>query len=175
MNEKERLSQAETDRMVQETETYPDADDTPVADQHQPVVMQRQGAILQATEKTVEVPQIQYIDKIVDAPVVVAQQPVPMDAETLSQDQCFQRIEDDSVAVKQQRCEKPFSPKKRRLPVETESGFESGEQLDAESNHERFKDLPRNIDEAESLVRPIASRRTRALLTRLPSSDSHQA
>ena len=100
--------------------------DTSVAAQHQPVVMQRQGATLQATQKTVEVPQIQYIDKIVDAPVVVAQQPVPMDAETLSQDQCFQRIEDDSVAVKQQGCEKPLSPKKRRLPVETESGFESG-------------------------------------------------
>ena len=87
--------------------------------------------------------QIQYIDKIVDAPVVVAQQSVPMDAETLSQGQCFQRIEDDSVAVKQQGCERPLSPKKRRLPVETESGFESCEQLDldAESNHERFKDL----------------------------------
>ena len=143
MNEKERLFQAEIDRMVQETETYPDADDTLVADQHQPVVMQRQGAILQATQKTVEVPQIQYIDKIVDAPVVVTQQPVPMDDETLSQGQCFQRIEDDSVAVKQQGCERPLSPKKRRLSVETESGFESGEQLDldAESNHERFKDL----------------------------------
>ena len=117
--------------------------DTPVAAQHQPVVMQRQGAILQATQKTVEVPQIQYIDKILDAPVVVAQQPVPMDAETLSQDQCFQRIEDDSVGVKQQGSEKPLSPKKKRLPVETDSGFQSDEQLDldAESNHERFRGL----------------------------------
>ena len=53
------------------------------------------------------------------------------------------RIEDDSVGVKQQGSEKPLSPKKRRLPVETDSGFQSGEQLDldAESNHKRFKDL----------------------------------
>ena len=37
----------------------------------------------------------------------------------------------------------PLSKKKRRLPVETESDFQTGEQfdLDAESNHERFKDL----------------------------------
>ena len=108
-----------------------------------PIVVQRQVPIVQKVQKTVEVPQIQYIDKIVVAPVVVAQQPVPMDAETLSQGQCFQRIEDDSVAGKQQGCERPLSPKKRRLPAKTESGFESGEQfdLDAELNHERFKDL----------------------------------
>ena len=52
-------------------------------------------------------------------------------------------IENDPVGAKQQESERPLSPKKRRLPVETESGFQSGEQsdLDAESNHERFKDL----------------------------------
>ena len=52
-------------------------------------------------------------------------------------------IEDDSVGVKQQGSERPLSKKKRRLPVETESDFQSGEQfdLDTESNHERFKDF----------------------------------
>ena len=33
-------------------------------------------------QKTVEVPQIQYVDKIVDAPVVASHQPVPADADT---------------------------------------------------------------------------------------------
>ena len=49
-----------------------------------------------------------------------------------------------TLSERNNKCpERPLSPKKRRLPVETESGFQSGEQsdLDAESNHERFKDL----------------------------------
>ena len=72
-------------------------------------------------------------------------------------------IEDDSIGVKQQGSERPLSPKKRRLPVETESGFQSGEQfdLDAESNHERFKDLAlpssQSCLERESLYVSIAS------------------
>ena len=50
-------------------------------------------------QKAVEVPQIQYVGKIVEALVVVAHQPVPVDAEALSQTQCFERDEDISVGT----------------------------------------------------------------------------
>ena len=68
-------------------------------------------------QQKVEVPQVRYIDKIVDAPIVVALQPVPVDAEALSQEH---------------GCEK-LASKKRRLPMETESGFESGKQFDLDA------------------------------------------
>ena len=78
---------------------------------------------------------MQFIDRLVDDPAVMRRKAFNIEAREL--------IEDDSVGAKQQGSERPLSPKKRRLPVETESGFQSGEQsdLDAESNHERFKDL----------------------------------
>ena len=90
---------------------------------------------IQSTQKTVEVPRVQFIDRVVDDPAVMQREAFNIEAREL--------IEDDSVGAKQQGSERPLSPKKRRFPVETESGFQSGEQfdLDAESNHERFKDL----------------------------------
>ena len=39
--------------------------------------------MIQRVHKIVEVPRIQYVDKIVDAPVVASHQPVPADAKTL--------------------------------------------------------------------------------------------
>ena len=68
-------------------------------------------------QQKVEVPQVRYIDKIVDAPFVVALQPVPVDAEALPQEH---------------GCEK-LASKKRRLPMETESGFESGKRFDLDA------------------------------------------
>ena len=56
-----------------------------------PVVTQRQVPLIPNVQKTVEVPQIQYVDKIVEAPVVVTHQPVPVDAEELL------RVEDVSI------------------------------------------------------------------------------
>ena len=83
----------------------------------------------------VEVPRVQFIDRMVDDPAVMQREAFNIEAREL--------IEDESVGGKQQESERPLSPKKRRLSVETESGFQSGGQfdLDAESNHERFKDL----------------------------------
>ena len=83
----------------------------------------------------VEVPRVQFIDRMVDDPAVMQREAFNIEAREL--------IEDESVGGKQQESEWPLSPKKRRLPVETESGFQRGGQfdLDAESNHERFKDL----------------------------------
>ena len=46
-----------------------------------PVVVQRQVPMIPNMQKTVEVPQIQYVDKIVDAPVAVTQPSVPAEAE----------------------------------------------------------------------------------------------
>ena len=60
-----------------------------------PVVAQRQVPMIPNVHKTVEVPQIQYVDKIVDAPVVA-------------------RVEDDSVGTQ-------TVSRKRKLPLETES------------------------------------------------------
>ena len=90
---------------------------------------------LKRFQKTVEVPRVQFIDRLVDDPAVMRREAFNIEAREL--------IEDDPVGAKQQESERPLSPKKRRLPVETESGFQSGEQsdLDAESNHERLKDL----------------------------------
>ena len=78
---------------------------------------------------------MQFIDRLVDDPAVMRREAFNIEAREL--------IEDESVGAKQQRSERPLSPKKRRLPVEVESGFQSGEQSDlvAESNHQRFKDL----------------------------------
>merc|ERR1712209_380195 len=42
-----------------------------------PVVQQRQVPTVQTVQKTVEVPQLQFIDKVVDIPVV-AQRQIPM-------------------------------------------------------------------------------------------------
>ena len=76
---------------------------------------------IQSTQKTVEVPRVQFIDRVVDDPAVREREAFNIEAREL--------IEDDSVGVKQQESERLLSKKKRRLPVETES------------NHERFKDL----------------------------------
>ena len=98
-------------------------------------VTHRQVPMIQRVQKTVEVPRVQFIDRLVDDPAVMRREAFNIEAREL--------IEDDPVGAKQQESERPLSPKERRLPVETESGFQSGEQsdLDAESNHERFKDL----------------------------------
>ena len=63
--------------------------------------------MIQRVQKTVEVPQIQYVDKIVDAPVAAAQQPVPVDAESLW-------VEEVSVGTQ-------TVSRKRKLSMETES------------------------------------------------------
>ena len=76
---------------------------------------------IQSTQKTVEVPRVQFIDRVVDDPAVMQREAFNIEAREL--------IEDESVGVKQPGSERPLSKKKRRLPVETES------------NHERFKDL----------------------------------
>ena len=59
-------------------------------------------------QKTVEVPQIQYVDKVVEAPIVVTHQPVPVDAEALL------RVEDVSVGTQ-------TLSRKRKLTTENES------------------------------------------------------
>ena len=107
----------------------------PGAAEHRHEVMQRQVPHIQSTQKTVEVPRVQFIDRVVDDPAVMQREAFNIEARELT--------EDEPVGTKQQEPERPLSPKKRRPPVETESGFQSGEQfdLDAESNHERFKDL----------------------------------
>ena len=46
-----------------------------------PVISERQMSMMNQVQKTVEVPQIQYVDKIVDAPVAVTQSSVPAEAE----------------------------------------------------------------------------------------------
>ena len=98
-------------------------------------VAHRQVPLIQRVQKTVEVPRVQFIDRLVDDPAVMRREAFNIEAREL--------IEDESVGAKQQGSERPLSPKKRRLPLEIESGFQSGEQsdLDAESNHERFKGL----------------------------------
>ena len=58
--------------------------------------------MIQRVQLTVEVPKIQYVDKIVDAPVVASHQPVPF------------RVEDVSV-------ETQTVSRKRKLSMETES------------------------------------------------------
>ena len=63
-----------------------------------PEVMQRQVPTFRPIQKRVEVPQIQYIDKIVDALVAVTQQSVPVEAETLSQDRPIEWVDDASRA-----------------------------------------------------------------------------
>ena len=95
--------------------------DMPGAAEHRHEVMQRQVPNIQSTQKTVEVPRVQFIDRVVDDPAVMQRETFNVEAREL--------IEDDSVGGKQQGPERPLSKKKRRLPVETES------------NHERFKDL----------------------------------
>ena len=57
--------------------------DTVLGDRYvdMPVVVQRQVPMIPNLQKTVEVPQIQYVDKIVDAPVAVTQPSVPAEAE----------------------------------------------------------------------------------------------
>ena len=109
--------------------------DMPDAAEHRHKVMQRQDPHVQSTQKTVEVPRVQFIDRVVDDPAVMQREAFNIEARELT--------EDEPVGAKQQKSERPLSPKKRRPPVETESGFQSGEpfDLDAESNHERFKDL----------------------------------
>ena len=72
-----------------------------------PVVVQRKVPMVQRVQKTVEVPQIQYVDKIVEAPIAAAQQPVPVDAESL-------RVEEVSVGTQ-------TVSRKRKLSMETES------------------------------------------------------
>ena len=49
-----------------------------------PVVAQRQVPMIPNVQKTVEVPQIQYIDKIVDAPVVARSEDVSVGTQTVS-------------------------------------------------------------------------------------------
>ena len=72
-----------------------------------PVVVQHKVPMIQRVQKTVEVPQIQYVDKVVEAPVAAAQQPVPVDAESLW-------IEEISVGTQ-------TVSRKRKLSMETES------------------------------------------------------
>ena len=90
-----------------------------------PVVVQRKVPMIQRVQKTVEVPQIQYVDKVVEAPIAAAQQPVPMDAESLWVDE---------VSVGTQTVSR-----KRKLCMETESA----ESADGESDVE-----PGGVDEA---------------------------
>ena len=54
----------------------------------------------------VEVPRVQFIDRVVDDPAVMQREASNIEAR--------ERIEDDSVGVKQQGSEKPLSSKKRR-------------------------------------------------------------
>ena len=83
-----------------------------------PVVVQRKVPMVQRVQRTVEVPQIQYVDKIVDAPVVAAHQPVPVDAE-------ISRVEDVSVGTQ-------TVSRKRKLSMETESAESADGKSDAE-------------------------------------------
>ena len=83
-----------------------------------PVVVQHKVPMIQRVQKTVEVPQIQYVDKIVDAPVAAAQNPVPMDAESLW-------VEEVSVGTQ-------TVSRKRKLSMETESADSADGRPDAE-------------------------------------------
>ena len=62
-------------------------------------------------------PQIQCIDKIVDAPVAVTQQAVPV--ENLSQDRPTEWVHDAPVAVQEQDYRK-LAPKKRKSTFESD-------------------------------------------------------
>ena len=123
--------------IVQKVQKIAEVPPTQFIDEVMDVPGVRRGLVsnIQSTEKTVEEPRVQFIDRVVDDPAVMQREAFNIEAREL--------IEDDSVGLKQQGSERPLSPKKRRFPVETESGNHSGEQLypDAESNHERFKDL----------------------------------
>ena len=74
-----------------------------------PVVTQRRVPMILIVQKT-----IQHVDKIVDAPVVVAHQPVPVGAEALSQTESFERVEDISVVTQ-------LASKKKKISMEAES------------------------------------------------------
>ena len=88
------------------------------------VVTRRPVPMILNVQKTVEVPQIQFVDKIVDAPVVVAHQPVPVDAEALSQTQSVERVGDISVVTQ-------LASRKRKSSMETESAESVDEMSDA--------------------------------------------
>ena len=82
-----------------------------------PVVVQRKVPMIQRVQKTVEVPQIQYVDKVVEAPVELAQQSVPVEAESW--------VEDVSVGTQ-------TVSRKRKLSMETESAESADGMSDVE-------------------------------------------
>ena len=98
-----------------------------------PVLVQHKVAMVQRVQKTVEVPQIQYIDKIVEAPVAAAQQPVPVDAESL-------RAEEVSVGT-QTVC------RKWKLSTETESAESADGTSDTEHGLVQEGENRREMDE----------------------------
>ena len=75
--------------------------DMPGAAEHRHEVMQRQVPNIQSTQKTVEVPRVQFIDRVVDDPAVMQRETFNVEAREL--------IEDDSVGGKQQGPERPLS------------------------------------------------------------------
>ena len=70
VDDKERWSRAETDRTVQRQARHRDEADMLVADQHQPVVMQRQASTVQCAQGAVEVPLVRSRSDVMDVPGV---------------------------------------------------------------------------------------------------------
>ena len=75
-------------------------DDMPGAPENWHEVMERQVPNIQSTQKTVEVPRVQFIDRVVDDPAVMQKETFNVEAREL--------IEDDSVGGKQQGPERTF-------------------------------------------------------------------
>ena len=98
-----------------------------------PVVVQRKVPMIQRAQKTVEVPKIQYVDKIVDAPIAAAQQPVPVDAESLW-------VEEVSVGTQ-------TVSRKMKLWLETESAESADGTSDTEHGLVQGEESRREMDE----------------------------
>ena len=97
------------------------------------VLVQHKVPMVQRVQKTVEVPQIQHVDKIVEAPVAAAQQPVPVDAESL-------RAEEVSVGT-QPVC------RNRKLSTETESAESADGTSETEHGLVQGGESRREVDE----------------------------
>ena len=71
-------------------------------------VAHRQVHLIQRVQKIVEVPHMQFIDRLVDDPAVMQREAFNIEAREL--------IEDDSVGAKQQMSERPFESEEEETP-----------------------------------------------------------
>ena len=125
---------------------------------------QRQVPAIRSVQKTVEVPNVQYIDKVADIPVDVQRR-----GSTIQDTQYISEVEDVPVPTQSIVPRVPDDPclsetadedrlehesKKRRFPMPAEAVSESGAD---ESDIERFDDLVLPSSEGKTLFVSIAS------------------